>query len=266
MKYLKFICCFILLLSLSIGLAGCSPKNVVEDFFEDELGIEVDKDGNVEFKDEDGNSTVVIGNADWDKKNMHGLKEPKGKLESCISSEDGSFYTFIEMSEKEAKAYISYIKDSGFIYDTFEMNDTNFTGTNEDGEIISFSYDTDSKTGSIISSKGEKPTEDSKNSGISYGTDNIKWDSSLVGGLPDPGTPLTSFSTEYGMTYYSFGNMEDYMDYVEILKDYGFDLEVSETKLDNFYMYQAINEDGDEVTYAVSEDTGSAINYFSNEN
>jgi hypothetical protein len=235
---------------------------MVKDIIGDELGIDIDDDGNVEIKDDDGN--VVFGNAEWEKDTMHGIKAPKAKLEGSIISDDGAVYTFAEMSEKDAKAYIEIIKDEGFIYNTFEMDETNFTGVNEEGLIISFYFDKETGTGSVISSKGEIPSSDSINSGTVFDTEGVKWDSSIVGGIPDPGTTITSFSTEYGAVYYSFENLDDYEQYVDEIKDCGFTVDESEVVLDDFYMYTAYNNEGDDITFAVS-DTGSALNYSNKE-
>lgn len=248
MKQMKLVFCVLLTLALAISLVGCSFGGA----------FKVDKDGNVIIKDKDGDGgELVIGKSKWDKSKMHGLDAPKAELESSLSTGDGVMYTFSEMKEKDAEKYIQTIKDKGFTYNSVVVGDFSYTGTNKDGETINFTYDKDSKSGTIIAGKGDPPSEEDKDKGAVIGGSEKKWDSSLMGGLPDPGVKIESFWTVDGGTTYSLGVISSYEDYVEKIKECGFTEDPSESSMDDFYMYTAVNSAGDRVTFSVSKDISS---------
>ncbi len=124
MKAIKVAFCMLLVLSLAFSMAGCfsgvKPK--------------VDKDGNVIIKDKDSEGNdVVIGGKKWDKSEMHGLDAPKAKLETSLTSDDGTIYGFSGLKEKDAKDYIEKLKAAGFTYNSVTFEDFTYFGTNKDG-------------------------------------------------------------------------------------------------------------------------------------
>ena len=131
MKTIKAVFCVMLVLALTLSLAGCSFGG----------GIRVGKDGNVIIKDKDGE--LVIGEKKWDKSKMHGLDAPKAKLTTSLTTDKGAMYGFDEMKEEDAKEYINAIKTTGFIYNSVTVGDYSYTGANEEGHIIIFTYDAD---------------------------------------------------------------------------------------------------------------------------
>lgn len=248
MKSMKIILCVLLVFSLTFMLTNCLLGG----------NVKVDKDGNVIIKDKDNDGNdVVIGGKKWDKSKMHGLPAPKAKLETSIFSDDGAMYGFSEMKEKDAKNYIEDIKEAGFTYNSIVLDEYMYNGTNKDGLIINFAYDKESGSGSIMSGKGEPPSgEEDENFAVIGGSDK-KWDSSLVGGLPDPGVEVASFWTVDGNTSYVLEAIPSYRNYVEKIKDCGFTEDINEVEIDSIFIFGASNSAGDRITFSVSDDSST---------
>lgn len=245
MKKIKAVFCVMLVLALTLSLAGCSFGG----------GIRVGKDGNVIIKDKDGE--LVIGEKKWDKSKMHELDAPKAKLTTSLITDKGAMYGLDEMKEEDAKEYINAIKTTGFIYNSVTVGDYSYTGANEEGYIIIFTYDADTKSGTITSSKGDPPSEEDKDRETVLGGSDKKWDSSLMGGLPDPGAEVASFLSADGEVNYSFESFTAYRDYVEIIKEHGFTEDASEVDSDGYYMYAGTNSAGNRVILMASTDSCS---------
>jgi hypothetical protein len=226
---------------------------------EDELDLDIGKNDNMEIKDVNGN--LVFENMEWDEAKMHGIKVPKAELETFVSLESGTAYSFTGMLAEDAKEYIKDIIEAGFTYNIFEMDEYNYSGMNEEGAIINFYYDNVLGEGTILSGKGEVPSSVSNNGGV-FETVEVKWESNIIGGIPDPGTKLTAFATEEGATYYTFENLENYTEFVELIKSSGFTVDVNEVVGDNYYTFTAFNSEGDDISFITSEN-GSTINYTS---
>lgn len=250
MKLSKMFFCMLLLLILIPSLTGCSPGRKVK----------VDKEGDVVIKDtdDDGNE-VVINEKKWEKSEMHGLDAPKATIETSVLSTDGNMYGFSNMKEKDAKDYIENLKSEGFTYNSFTMDDYLYSGTNKEGLTINFSYDKDSETGSIMSAKGDPPSEEEDQNTAVIGTSDEKWDSSIMGGLPDPGVKIGAFWTADDAAYYNLEVIPSYTDYVEIIKDHGFTQDIDETEIDSVYIYVATNSAGDRITFSVSTDMTTIV-------
>lgn len=232
MKLTKAILCFLLAITIIFGITGCIP-------------------GGLKFKDKDGD--IEFGNAKWNSKKMFGLDKPKAELTTSITTEDGSMYFFIDMKVKDAEAYIEKIKKAGFTYNVFILDEYSYAGTNKKGETISFMYDEESESGTITSSKGEKPSEEENNEETVIGTEK-KWDSSKMGGLPDPGVKVVTYWSVDGETSYTLEVLEDYMDYVDKIRECGFSNEDYVAEINDMYIFSAFNENGDKVIFSASHD------------
>ncbi|MDD2418108.1 MAG: hypothetical protein PHR24_04345 [Oscillospiraceae bacterium] len=232
----------LLVIGLTFSLVGCTLGG----------NIKIGKDGNVKIKGEDGD--LEIGKAKWDKSKMFGLDAPKAKLESSMITGDSSVYVFSEMKEKDAEAYTKKIKDSGFTYNTLEMQDFSYTGTNKEGQTISFIYSKDNGGGTLSASQGEKPSEEEEgNHAVIDGT-NREWESDKIGGLPDPGKPVTNFWAVDNSACYTFEKMDDYLEYVEEIKSCGFTVDPTVLEINGSYNYSAANQNGDKISFYASDE------------
>lgn len=248
MRIRKVVFCMLLILGLICSLTGCFSNG----------NVKVDKDGNVIIKDKDNDGNeVVLGEKKWEKSKMHGLEAPKAKVETSITSDEGTVYGFSEMKEKDAKKYIQKIKDAGFTYNSATFEDYIYSATNKDGLTISFMYDKETGSGTVVSGKGEKPSEDDNGAIAIFGGSDKKWDSEEMGGLPDPGVNVTQYWTNEGDTNYSLEVIPSYVDYVEEIKACGFTIDIQETQFDDSYVYIALNDNGDRIVFSVSSDMSS---------
>ncbi|HBT63584.1 MAG TPA: hypothetical protein DEB10_02840 [Ruminococcaceae bacterium] len=238
----------LLVLILAISLAGCFLGG----------NVKVDKDGNIIIKDKDNHGNdVVIGEKKWDKSKMHGLDSPKAKLETSLISEDGAMYGFSGMKEKDAKEYIEKIKSAGFTYNAATLDDYIFNGTNKEGLTVAFAYDKENGSGSIMSSKGEPPSDEDEGEGAVIGGTDKKWDSEKMGGLPDPGVKVVAYWTAGSATNYSLEVIPSFTEYVEKIKDHGFTEDVNEAEINDLYVYAASNSGGDRITLSVGADVST---------
>jgi hypothetical protein len=248
MQRLKKISVILFIFSIVFALASCSPESAVEKATDG--AVDIDKKGNIEIKDKDGGK-VKIGEAEWEKSKMHGMDAPKAKLDSFISSNEGTSYMFSEMKDKDIDAYIEKIKKEGFTYNFVSVDEYNYTGTNEDGLIFSFSYDKETNSGMISATKGEKP--DSK-SGTIFEGENAEWDSSKVGEIPDPKVNITSFTSSGNDVSYGFEKLDDPKGYIEKIKEAGFTENSSIMESSDGYMYTGANSNGDMVYFTANAD------------
>ncbi len=242
MKSMKLIISILLVISLILTLSACVPR------------VKVDTGGNLNIQSEDGD--IKIGKAKWDGKKMYGLDAPKAELDSYVGTDEIDMYTFSGMKEKDAEAYIDKIKEAGFTYNSVIYEDSNYTGTNKDGIVFSFIYDKESGAGTVAVSQGEKPSEDDNNGDAIIGGTDMKWDSNNVGGLPDPGTQITSYFSVDGVISYSFEGLSDPQEYAEKIKACGFTDEVNEAEVDDTYIFSAVNSNGDMISFTSSSESG----------
>lgn len=214
-----------------------------------------DRDSDDNDNDDDDDDIYVVASKKWDSSKMHGLSAPKAKLNTAISSDESTMYGFEKMKESDAKDYIEHIKEQGFTYNAVILNDYWYNASNKDGFIISFVYEVETELGTIIATKGEVPDDDDDGTiGVIGGTDK-EWDSTLMGGLPDPGVGVVSFWTVDGDTSYTLEILDDYESYVVKIKAQGFTVDSYETQIDDLYMYSADNANGDSVMFSASKDT-----------
>lgn len=253
MKLLKLLFFSIITISIVISVTSCSPEGAIKKATDG--AVDIDKDGTVEIKDKDGKGEMTIGEAKWDKSKMHGMDAPKAKLESFISSNEGTSYMFSEMKDKDIDAYIKKIQKAGFTYNYISIDEFNYTGSDKAGLVFSFVYDKNSNSGMVTSSKGEKPTEEEMESGgyIMEG-ENATWDRSKVGGLPDPGVKITSFSSAENTVSYNFVKLEDPKEYIEKIKESGYTEEPNEIESSDGFVYSGNNTNGDSIYFSASAD------------
>lgn len=209
--------------------------------------------------DEDKSGVVIGENTKWDKDKMYGLSEPDAKLTMFMSTSDGTSYSFSEMSETSINGFIDEIVDLGFTYNSITTGN-GYTGTNEEGFILSLIYDVETGEGSISATKGEIPEEDDNDVVIG---DDAKWDSDLVGGVPDPGVKLNTYAVNGNDIIYSFEIMEDPTAYINKIKDCGFTEDTVDLSEDDYIFYSASNSEGDSVAF-VMNDEGCAFTYTKN--
>jgi hypothetical protein len=255
MKRLRALVIFLVIFTCAFLFVGCSAENAVKTASGGKVAV--DKKGNVEIKDKNGNAEMKLENAKWNKEKMYGLDAPKATLESSITINDSTTYSFLEMKAKDALLYIQKIKDAGFAYNYVSVDEYNYTGTNKDGLMISFMYSKDSKSGSITAAKGDKPTQGQ--AGIDFRGENSKWDSSLIGGLPDPGAKITASSIMETSTTYNFDKFENPKDYLTKIKEHGFTIEATETELPEGIMYHAKNNNGDTIDFMTGSNQSCTI-------
>jgi hypothetical protein len=216
--------------------------------------IDVDEDGGFKIESKDGE--LSIGSAEWDKSKVHGLDAPKAKIDSCIDTEEGTMYTFSELKETDAEKYVNGIKEAGFTYNSVILQDYNYTGANKDGLTVSFMYDKESLSGTIVSGKGEVPSEEDNNNSAVFGITK-EWNSDDMGGLPDPGAVITSYSLADGSSTYTFEKLDDAKGYTEKIKEAGFNVDATTSEFDNTYIFTAANNNGDQIYFMSSDEGGS---------
>jgi hypothetical protein len=252
MKPLKIISILLLIISGILFLSGCSTESAVKKATDG--AVDINKDGNIKIKDKNGNAEMNIGKAKWDKAKMHGLDAPKAKLDTFMSTNEATSYGISEMKDNDIDAYIKKIKKAGFTYNFVSIDEFNYTGTNKDGLIISFSYSKDSGSGLITASKGEKP--DVNSGGFNVNGD-AKWDSSKVGGIPDPGVKITASTSSGSQITYSFEKLKDPKGYIDKIKEQGFTIEPSEIESTDGTLYSAKNSSGDQIYFSSTNDACS---------
>lgn len=81
------------------------------------------------------------------------------------------------------------------------------------------------------------------------GTDK-KWNSSEMGGLPNPGTKVTMYWSDERMVTYILEPISDFMDYVEQIKSIGFTEDIAQSEIDGIYIFTASNSEGAKVTFS----------------
>lgn len=250
MKLVKSIGYFALIILTVFSIAGCSVEKAVDKATGG--AVKVDKEGNVSIKDKEGGGELTIGSgAKWDKAKMFGLEAPKAKFDTFMSSDGGTTYIFSELKEQDAKSYIEYLKKTGFTYNFFSIDEYTYSATNADGIGVTFNYNKDSQSGLIAAGQGEKPT--GEGTGTVIESEGGEWDSTKVGGLPDPGVKVTSYTSIGGQVTYGFERLDNPKDYVEKIKQLGFTENPMEMESTGSYVYMADNSAGDNVYFSASD-------------
>ncbi|HBN85112.1 MAG TPA: hypothetical protein DDZ89_14860 [Clostridiales bacterium] len=253
-KLLRRVLCVMMVLVLAFSITGCARsimKGITGGL------VDIDKDGNVKIKGEDGQD-VVFGTAKWDKSKMHGLSQPKCELTSYMSTGDGTLYTFSDMKEKEAESFINELKKEGFDYTIVVVDEYSFLGTHKNGSIVNFTYDKETEEGSILAGKGEAPT--GEKSYLYMGSAERKWDSKEAGGLPDPGEEISDYYISNTYSSYSFNSFKKPADYIKNIKNAGYTERPESSEEKGYYYYAGYNKKGDFVTF-ISTDSSTSLTY-----
>ncbi len=147
----------LLFLLLVILFSACTPKIAFDEMIEEELDINNSNDqvivesdeGTVTISDdgdtttiESDDATIVSGdNLLWPKENMGDIPELKGKITFVAASKDGATILFEDIKKDQAQAYFEQIKALGYEgIDFTDEESINFSGTNNQGIAISFTY------------------------------------------------------------------------------------------------------------------------------
>jgi hypothetical protein len=239
MGRIKIFVILMLIMSLVIIYAGCGTKK----------SVTLDGEG----------GDIEIGTASWDKEGMYGLKAPDASLDSFVKGEDALMYVFSEMKADDAADYREYIQKKGFTYNMIVLENQSFTGTDKDGRVISFTFDKDSGSGTITAAMGDVPDAEDNGNTAESGDSSREWDSSIMGGLPDPGSKITSYWMSDGDVCYTFAGLDDYKDYLEKIKGCGYTAESSEVEVDGTFSYTASDAAGNRVTFVSSAEEGSVV-------
>lgn len=251
MTKMKKVLCVIVVMVLVFSFTGCA-RSIVKGL----TGgvVDIDKDGNVKIKGDDGQD-IVFGEAKWDKSKMHGLSQPKCELTYYMSTGEGSFYSFSKMKPKDAEDFINKVKKEGFDYTIVVIDEYNYTGTHKNGNIINFMYDKETEEGSIVAGKGEAPT--GEKTFIYMGSNERKWDSKEVGGLPDPGEKVSDYYISNTFASFTFDSFKKPEDYVKKIKNAGYTENADSSNETGYFYYMASNKKGDSVTFVASDSSVS---------
>lgn len=134
--------------SLNEKIVEKVSETVVEKATDGALNMDI-KDGEISFKDEDGEE-VTFGATKWPEDKAGSLipKFEKGKIVSVINSEAGSMIALEEVEEKDFKAYIEEVMELGFTNNIVEFTSDAgqiFSANKNEEEIISLLYDLESR-------------------------------------------------------------------------------------------------------------------------
>lgn len=166
MKNSKFMIVFLLAaIIFSMCACGKAKEKITEKAMEKVVGdaiggkVNITKDGG---KIEVNGETYEAGeNLDWPKDAMGELPEPKAKVTFVMKDDAnmGCTVTVEEFSVKDAEKYLEMLKEKGF-KEGMNISDEDgimFTGKKDDGSVVNFIYNPDSKDGTIAySSKVDK--------------------------------------------------------------------------------------------------------------
>lgn len=159
----KLLVIVMLVVSVSMLLAGCGAKQKMEDkiaekVMESALGVDMDIDGEeITLEGEEG--SVTFGSSEWPDSDLAGrIPEFKdGKITSAISSEGYVFVIVEEVNEDDFKNYYEAIK-SRYTEESYEskFEDTvSYSGKDSEGIAMIISYAVKDKTLSIQASQVE---------------------------------------------------------------------------------------------------------------
>lgn len=135
--------------SLNEKIVEKVSETVVEKATDGALDMNI-KDGEISFKDEDGEE-VTFGTTKWPEDKAGALipKFTKGKIVTVINSDAGSSIVLEEVEEKDFKAYIDEVMEQGYTNNIIEFaSETGqvFSANKNEAELISILYDSESKT------------------------------------------------------------------------------------------------------------------------
>lgn len=286
----KIIIIFILLTAtFSTLLTGCQKKaeeKMAEKIIEDATGAEVDISGDTTTIKTEKGETKIGENQKWPKDKMGDLPELKANITMVMEDYDkekdinlGMVY-FDSLKKDDAEKYLGYIKELKYesFFEVFNDDGFIYSGKNEDGAEVVFSYTDDGGTGSLSYTDNqfmfvENPydSNSSGNSPLSEDvdmTDDVPWPEEFFDDIPEIEgkiTQVSSGSPQDKFVYIEYVTKENALDYLNQLKEIGFIDSPSESLSGSYINYEASNEDGDYIVFDWSDSEYATINFLKGE-
>lgn len=286
----KIIIIFILLTAtFSTLITGCQKKaeeKMAEKIIEDATGAEVDISGDTTTIKTDEGETKIGENQKWPKDKMGDLPELKANITMVMEDYDkekdinlGMVY-FDTLKKDDADKYLGYIKELKYesFFEVFNDDGFIYSGKNEDGAEVVFSYTDDGGTGSLSYTDNQfmfvENPYDSNSSGDSPlsedvdMTDDVPWPEEFFDDIPEIEgkiTQVSSGSPQDKFVYIEYVTKENALDYLNQLKEIGFIDSPSESLSGSYINYEASNEDGDYIVFDWSDSEYATINFLKGE-
>ena len=286
----KIIIIFILLTAtFSTLLTGCQKKaeeKMAERIIEDATGAEVDISGDTTTIKTEKGETKIGENQKWPKDKMGDLPELKANITMVMEDYDkekdinlGMVY-FDSLKKDDAEKYLGYIKELKYesFFEVFNDDGFIYSGKNEDGAEVVFSYTDDGGTGSLSYTDNQfmfvENPYDSNSSGDSPlsedvdMTDDVPWPEEFFDDIPEIEgkiTQVSSGSPQDKFVYIEYVTKENALDYLNQLKEIGFIDSPSESLSGSYINYEASNEDGDYIVFDWSDSEYATISLLKGE-
>lgn len=286
----KIIIIFILLTAtFSTLLTGCQKKveeKMAEKIIEDATGAEVDISGDTTTIKTEKGETKIGENQKWPKDKMGDLPELKANITMVMEDYDkekdinlGMVY-FDSLKKDDAEKYLGYIKELKYesFFEVFNDDGFIYSGKNEDGAEVVFSYTDDGGTGSLSYTDNQfmfvENPYDSNSSGDSPlsedvdMTDDVPWPEEFFDDIPEIEgkiTQVSSGSPQDKFVYIEYVTKENALDYLNQLKEIGFIDSPSESLSGSYINYEASNEDGDYIVFDWSDSEYATISLLKGE-
>ena len=286
----KIIIIFILLTAtFSTLITGCQKKaeeKMAERIIEDATGAEVDISGDTTTIKTEKGETKIGENQKWPKDKMGDLPELKANITMVMEDYDkekdinlGMVY-FDSLKKDDAEKYLGYIKELKYesFFEVFNDDGFIYSGKNEDGAEVVFSYTDDGGTGSLSYTDNQfmfvENPYDSNSSGDSPlsedvdMTDDVPWPEEFFDDIPEIEgkiTQVSSGSPQDKFVYIEYVTKENALNYLNQLKEIGFIDSPSESLSGSYINYEASNEDGDYIVFDWSDSEYATINFLKGE-
>jgi hypothetical protein len=286
----KIIIIFILLTAtFSTLITGCQKKaeeKMAEKIIEDATGAEVDISGDTTTIKTEKGETKIGENQKWPKDKMGDLPELKANITMVMEDYDkekdinlGMVY-FDSLKKDDAEKYLGYIKELKYesFFEVFNDDGFIYSGKNEDGAEVVFSYTDDGGTGSLSYTDNQfmfvENPYDSNSSGDSPlsedvdMTDDVPWPEEFFDDIPEIEgkiTQVSSGSPQDKFVYIEYVTKENALDYLNQLKEIGFIDSPSESLSGSYINYEASNEDGDYIVFDWSDSEYATISLLKGE-
>lgn len=283
MKSRKVTILIVIILSISLFSIACAEK--VEEKIGKKIGEKViekatDEDVNIDTKDgfsiETESGSVSAGeNLPWPKDQVGSLPKPEASVISIIKvdeEEDSRAITVVFDKKDGGFDYIEEVIDSGYQQTMISKNQAiiNYGGVKDDNTSVSIGYIPEENQGTIIFARNSKEAkrffeEDNLKEEEVFEIDHEKsmdWPKDSMDNIPAINGEITRISEDKNRISVEAEKVsEEYMiSYVEEIKALGFDLEVSESRWNNYISYEAKNEKGYYISIAMTNNT-AFINY-----
>ncbi|MDR7869320.1 MAG: hypothetical protein RIN55_00575 [Tissierellaceae bacterium] len=266
MKRKLFVLVVFLVVIISLFMTGCKKKieeKITEKIIEDVSTIKTDR-----------GETKMGEDLKWPGDKMGDLPELKANINMVIEDKDKekdinlSMVYFDNMKESDAQKYVELIKDLNYesVFETSSDDGFMFSGNNDDGAEVIFSYSNDG-TGSLSYTDkqfmfvdnpydGEFTGDPSTSEDIDM-TDDVSWPVDFFKDIPELEgkiTQITSSSPSDKYVYIQYVIKEIAIDYIEKLKEVGFVDTPYESISGDYINYEAGNEKGDYIVFSWSND------------